>query len=333
MAQREPGDHAVSAANLSTQPSVIVIGGPTASGKSALALDLAAALDGVIINADSMQLYAELSILTARPDAVDLARAPHRLYGVLPARERASAIAWTDMALAEIGQAMRQGRRAIVVGGTGLYLKALTEGLSPIPAVPEDIRRASVELMETLGNAGFHEQLKRWDPKMAARLAPGDTQRLVRAWEVMVATGRSLADWQAEPSAGPPPGMRFDMVMLAPPRPVLHAAIEGRLRRMVAEGAVEEVRALLALGLAPDLPAMKAVGVPEFAAHLAGETSLEEAVASTALATRQLAKRQSTWFRNQQPAAGAALRSSHVIYEQYSERLIDKILPFVRDSG
>jgi tRNA dimethylallyltransferase len=330
------GDHAASAVALSTRPSpgrppVIVIGGPTASGKSALALDLARALDGVVINADSMQVYRELEILTARPGAADLAAAPHRLYGVLPAATRCSAASWVDMALAEIALAQGRGQRPIVVGGTGLYLKALMEGLNLIPPVPEPIRRATVETLEALGNAGFHEQLARWDPVMARRLAPGDTQRMVRAWEVMVATGRSLADWQAEAASGPPPGMVFDLLVLAPPREVLHAACEGRFRRMLAEGALDEVRRLLALNLDPGLPAMKAVGVPELAAHLRGEIDLDGAVARAQAATRQLAKRQTTWFRHQRPAQGSRLRVSHVAEEQYSESLTEKILPFVRD--
>jgi tRNA dimethylallyltransferase len=197
--------------------------------------------------------------------------------------------------------------------------------------VPEHIRTATIEALEALGNAGFHEQLSRWDPVMARRLAPGDTQRMVRAWEVMVATGRSLADWQAEAASGPPPGMLFDLIVLAPPRQALYAACDGRFRRMLEEGALDEVRALLALGLDPVLPAMKAVGVPELAAHLHGETDLEAAIAAAQTATRQLAKRQTTWFRHQRPPAGAAVRISYVAEEQYSESLTEKILPFVRD--
>lgn len=314
--------------------SVIVIGGPTASGKSALALELALALDGVVINADSMQVYAELEILTARPGAADLARAPHRLYGVLPAGTRCSAAAWCDMALAEIGLAQKAGRRPIVVGGTGLYLRALMEGLSPIPPVPEEIRRATVELHETLGGEVFHAELMRWDPKTAQRLNPGDSQRLIRAWEVMVATNRSLADWQSEAGAGPPPGMVFDMVVLEPPRADLYAACDGRFRAMIAAGALEEARALLALGLAPDLPAMKAVGVPELAAHLSGEIDLEAAIAKAQQATRNLAKRQTTWFRNQRPSGegDARVQRCHVVGAQYSEKIIPEILPFLRIS-
>ncbi|WP_308013044.1 tRNA (adenosine(37)-N6)-dimethylallyltransferase MiaA [Inquilinus sp. Marseille-Q2685] len=317
----------------SDTPAVIVVGGPTASGKSALALDLAEALDGVVINADSMQVYAELAILTARPGPADLARAPHRLYGVLPAATRCSAAAWCDMALAEIGLAQKAGRRPIVVGGPGLSRRALTDGWSPTPPVPEEIRRATVELHESLGGEAFHAELMRWDPKMARRLAPGDTQRLIRAWEVMVATNRSLADWQQEAGAGPPPGMVFDWIVLAPPRDALYAACNGRFRAMVAAGALEEARALLALDLDPELPAMKAVGVPELAAHLRGETDLETAIARAQQATRNLAKRQTTWFRHQIPVAGARVQRSHVARAQYSEKIASETLSFLRNSG
>jgi len=317
----------------SEPPAVIVVGGPTASGKSALALDLAEALDGVVINADSMQVYAELAILTARPGPADLARAPHRLYGVLPAATPCSAAAWCDMALAEIGLAQKAGKRAIVVGGTGLYLRALTDGLSPIPPVPEEIRRATVELHETLGGEAFHAELMRWDPKMAARLAPGDSQRLIRAWEVMVATNRSLADWQLEAGSGPPPGMVFDWIVLAPPRDLLYAACDGRFRAMVAAGGLEEARALLAQDLDPELPAMKAVGVPELAAHLRGETELETAITRAQQATRNLAKRQTTWFRNQLPAENARVQRCHVAAAQYSEKIAAETLSFLRISG
>jgi tRNA dimethylallyltransferase len=317
------------AADASDTPAVIVVGGPTASGKSALALDLAEALDGVVINADSMQVYAELAILTARPGPADLARAPHRLYGELPASTRCSAAAWCDMALAEIGLAQKAGRRPIVVGGTGLYLRALTEGLSPVPPVPEEIRRATVELHETLGGEAFHAELMRWDPKMGQRLAPGDSQRMIRAWEVMVATNRSLADWQLEAGSGPPPGMVFDWVVLAPPRDALYAACDGRFRAMVAAGALEEARALLALGLDPELPAMKAVGVPELAAHLRGEIELEAAIVRAQQATRNLAKRQTTWFRHQTPATAARVQRCHVVDAQYSEKIAAETLSFL----
>jgi len=201
-----------------------------------------------------------------------------------------------------------------------------------VPAVPEEIRRATVELHETLGGEAFHAELMRWDPKMAQRLAPGDSQRMIRAWEVMVATNRSLADWQLDPGSGPPPGMVFDWIVLAPPRDALYAACDGRFRAMIAAGALEEARALLALGLDPELPAMKAVGVPELAAHLRGETDLEAAIARAQQATRNLAKRQTTWFRHQIPAADARVQRSHVARAQYSEKIAAETLSFLRNS-
>jgi tRNA dimethylallyltransferase len=324
-------NHRVSAASGETD--VVVIGGPTASGKSALALDLACALNGVVINADSMQLYAELAILTARPSADDLARAPHRLYGVLAAAHPSSVAAWCDMAYAEIARAGAAGLRPIVVGGTGLYLKALIEGLSPIPAIPDHIRAATRELHATLGGEGFHAELARWDPKMARRLDAGDTQRMIRAWEVMVATNRSLADWQAEAPTLPPPGLRFRLLVLDPPRDVLYRACDGRFLAMLDRGAEAEVARLLALDLDPSLPAMKAVGVPELAAFLRGEIGREAAIARAQQATRNLAKRQTTWFRHQRPATGDTVQGCHVATAQYSQTLSCEILPFLRIPG
>ena len=184
------------------RPPIVVITGPTAGGKSGLALALAEAFDGVVINADSMQVYRELRILTARPGADALARAPHRLYGVLPGREPCSAGRWREMALDEIAAARTEGRLPLVVGGTGLYLRALAEGLAPVPNLPEAVREAARARHADLGGAAFHAELAARDPVMAARLEPGDSQRLIRAWEVLEATGRSLADWQAQAGAG-----------------------------------------------------------------------------------------------------------------------------------
>src|SRR4051812_3908656 len=223
---------------------VLAIGGPTASGKSALALDAAEAFGGTVINADSMQVYADLAVLTARPGPEALARVPHRLYGVLPATEACSAARWRDMALDAIAEAAGQGRLPVVVGGTGLYLRALMEGLAEIPSVPAPVRADARARHARLGGPAFHAGLAARDPAMAARLAPGDTQRLIRAWEVLEATGRSLADWQAAPSAGPPPGLRFATLVLDPPRDALYAACDGRFRAMVAAGALDEVARL-----------------------------------------------------------------------------------------
>lgn len=319
----------------STASPIIVIAGPTASGKSAAAIDAAEALDGTVINADSMQIYADLRIVTARPSAADEARVPHRLFGVLPGTSPCSAGAWCDMALAEIALAQQQGRRPIVVGGTGLYLKALLEGLNQIPPVPDHIRQATRELFDTLGNEAFHDQLKRWDPKMANRLPAADSQRMIRAWEVMAATNRSLADWQVEAQTGPPPGMRFALLVLSPERQALYAACDARLDAMVDAGAVDEVRDLVSRGLPGDLPIMKTVGVPDLAAHVRGEVSLDAALSAAKAATRRYAKRQVTWLRHQLPPGRPdwpeSVHACHAIDAQYSETLGPEMFAFLRN--
>ena len=312
---------------------VLVIAGPTAAGKSALAMAAAAAHPAVIINADSMQIYGELPILTARPTPRDRARVPHRLYGVVPAAAGFSAAAWRARALAAIAEAAETGWRPILVGGSGLYLKALVEGLSPVPSVPPAARRQAMALLSRDGAAGLHRRLAAADPVMAARLDPGDSQRLVRAWEVLRATGRSLADWQALPATPPPPALAFTGLVVMPPREILRAACDRRLLAMVEAGAIDEVARLLALGVAPERPAMKALGVPAFAAYLAGRMSRDEAIRRASAATRQYAKRQATWFRHQSPGIRRASAQWHVANEQYSESLRAKIVTMVRDPG
>ncbi|MEE9301912.1 MAG: tRNA (adenosine(37)-N6)-dimethylallyltransferase MiaA [Alphaproteobacteria bacterium] len=276
---------------------LIVVAGPTASGKSALALTLAEALDGVVINADSVQLYRELRILSARPGPDEEARAPHRLYGVLPAGEACSAGRWRALAEGEIERCWREGRLPIVAGGTGLYLRALLKGLAPVPSIPEAVRRRARTLYAELGGPAFRAELARRDPEMAARLVAGDRQRLMRAFEVMEATGRSLADWQRETPEGIRAGLH--VLLLDPPRAALYDACERRVERMIAEGALDELEALAGLELDPGLPAMKAVGVRELLAYLRGESALERAIAEAKKATRRYAKRQITWFRHQ----------------------------------
>jgi len=297
---------------------LIVIGAPTASGKSGLALDLAEAFGGTVINADSMQVYRDLRILTARPGAAEEARAPHRLYGVLDASELCSAARWREMALPEIAAATVP----IVVGGTGLYIRALLEGLAPVPAIPDDVRTAARALHKELGGERFRARLAERDPEGAARLHAGDTQRLIRAYEVVLATGRPLGDWQRAQARAAPPGDIFALTLL-PPRDVLHAACDRRFLAMIEAGALDEVRALVARRLDPALPAMKALGVPALAAHLRGELSLGAAIARAQAATRQYAKRQVTWFRHQ-------LLGAQRIDAQYSERLRPEILALIR---
>jgi tRNA dimethylallyltransferase len=301
---------------------VVVVAGPTASGKSAAALAIAEAFGGTVINADSMQVYRELPVLTAQPSAADRALAPHVLYGVLPAAERCTAGRWREMALREIAAAEAAGRLPIVTGGTGLYLKALMEGLAPIPDVPDAVRGEAAALHEKFGPERFHAALAERDPAMAARLAPGDTQRVRRAYEVVVATGRSLASYQAETA---PASGAFVPLLLMPPRDALNAACDARCRAMIAAGALEEVRGLLAQDLSPALPAMKALGVRELARHIQGELDFEAAVALFQRATRQYAKRQYTWFRHQ-------LSGAQVWDAQFSESLKVEIFSFIRKS-
>ena len=301
----------------------LVVAGPTASGKSDLAIRLAETFGGIVINADSMQLYRELRILTARPGAAAEARAPHRLYGILPAAEAGSAAAWRARALAEIEAAWATGRLPILVGGTGLYLQTLYRGLAPVPAIPPSVVAEATALHAELGPEGFHRALAARDPEMAARLRPSDRQRLVRAFSVVVATGRSLAAWQAVPPREPAFGAPLATIHLDPPRAETYARCDTRFAAMVAEGALEEVAALLALDLDPGLPAVKAVGVAPLGRHLRGETTLDEAIAAGQQATRRYAKRQMTWFRHR-------LALSSPQNAQFSESFSPEIFSFIR---
>jgi tRNA dimethylallyltransferase len=300
----------------------IVIAGPTASGKSGLALRVAEEFGGTVINADSMQVYATLRILTARPSPEDEARVPHRLYGLLAPADPCSAARWRDLAAAEMEAAWAAGRVPVVVGGTGLYLRALLQGLSPIPEIPDSIRQSARDRLAELGNAAFHRLLAERDPVMAARLDPGNSQRLVRALEVIEATGRSLAEWQAEPPQGAV-AARWLSYTLLPPRDALYAACDGRFRHMVKAGALDEVQALLDQHLDPSLPVCKALGVPELSAHLRGATSLDKAISAATHATRNYAKRQVTWFRHQ-------MGPSDVLPAQFSECFASEIFPIIR---
>lgn len=249
----------------------------------------------MVINADSMQLYRPLEILTARPGPDLLARAPHKLFGILNAGERASAASWRDSALAEIDAA--DDRLPIVVGGTGLYLRALTDGLADLPTIPTATRAAAAALYAELGGPRFHAELSARDPVTASRLPPSDRQRLIRAWEVFEATGRSLSDWLAHPLVPPPADLVFHKIVLMPPRAELYAAIDARVETMVERGVLAELEALIGLDIS--LPILKSVGAREFLAHINGQCSLAESVQAAQQATRHYAKRQSTWFRHQ----------------------------------
>ena len=280
-------------------PAAVLIAGPTASGKSALALALAETLGGVIVNADSMQVYRDLRIITARPSPEDEARAPHRLYGHVDAGENYSVGRWCrDVAEALAGTAA-QGRVSILVGGTGLYFKALTSGLAAVPPIPADIRTHVRGRLQSEGVAPLFAELIKRDPATAQRLMPNDRSRISRALEVVLATGRSLTDWHRE---GLPPLVdpaRAVKVFLACERKQLVARIETRFAVMLKAGALDEAKALAARRLDPLLPAMKAHGVPWLIRHLNGEISIDEAAAGAVMDTRRYAKRQVTWFRNQ----------------------------------
>ena len=277
---------------------VLVIAGPTASGKTALALELAARLDGVVINADSMQVYRELRILTDRPPPADEARVPHRLFGVLPASQRGSAAWWRDAASAEIDAVLAAGQVPILCGGTGLYLNALMRGIAEVPPVAPEVVEAAIARYRQLGGEAFKHEVQGLDPILGARLEAGDSQRLQRAWAVATATGRPLSDWQAQPTGGRA-DLAYCRVLLFPPRPVSAEAVEVRFRKMIDEGAVEEVRRLATLGLDRSLPAMRAIGVPQLIDYIDGKIDLDAAVTASVIATRQYAKRQRTWFRHQ----------------------------------
>ncbi len=304
-------------ANLSFAP-VLIVAGPTASGKSALALDMAEAFDGVVINADSMQVYSELRVLSARPDESETSRAPHRLYGVLSGREACSAGKWRDMAMAEINDCHAQGKLPIVTGGTGMYLNALTEGIAPIPDVPSRIRNRVTAELEDLGHAAFFEKLKKNDPETAATLDGTNTQRMIRAAEVFAHTGRGLASWHKEPMVPPPANMKFKKLCYMPPRDILYDRCNRRFDLMLEQGAIDEVRDLIALGLPDTAPVMKAVGVRELGAYLAGEIDLATAREKSQRETRRYAKRQLTWFRHQ-------MSDKEIIDAQYSESLAAKM--------
>lgn len=298
---------------------VVLIAGPTASGKSALAAEIAREFSGTIINADAMQVYAGLSVITARPSEAEMAGLPHRLYGHVPPREAHSVARWLKEAEAE----MAKSGLPILIGGTGLYFMALEQGLAQIPE-PDPAIRAHYRAMDA---ASLHAELQGRAPDEAARLRPSDTQRLSRALEVLQSTGRSLGDWQREAAGSAPlKGRRVIRIYLEPERERLYGRINARFRQMLEMGAMAEVEALLALKLDPALPVMKAIGVPELAGVLAGSLSLEAAEASAQQATRHYAKRQMTWARRN-------MMSWEFRIAQFSESERAEIFTFIRKKG
>ena len=276
-----------------------LIAGATASGKSALALELAERTNGVIINADSAQIYRDLPILSAAPTKAELARAEHRLYGVANGANPCSAADWAARAQLEIADVHAQRRLPILVGGTGLYIRTLLFGIAPVPPIDPEVRRQ----VRDASVGENRDRLLELDPATAARLKPADKARIARALEVVISTGKSLSEWQKEREGGIADDVDLRSVILLPPRDWLYARSDERFAQMIEQGAIQEVKALLARNLQANLPIMRAIGVSEISAYLRGEVSLDEAITAGRQSTRRYAKRQYTWFANQPPAA------------------------------
>ena len=277
---------------------MFLIAGPTASGKSALALALAEQIRGVIVNADSAQIYRDLPVLSAQPTAEEKARAEHRLYGARDGATACSAADWVEMAKREIAELHAAKRIPILAGGTGLYVRTLLDGIAPVPPIDPAVRR---EVREASAAINF-ARLRTLDPEAAARLKPTDSTRLARALEVIVSTGRTLSEWQQQREGGIAADIDLKPLILLPPRKWLYQRCDERLTHMIDAGAVAEVEALVARGLDADLPVMRGIGVREIAAYLLGTATLDGAVAAAQQATRRYAKRQYTWFAHQPPA-------------------------------
>lgn len=289
-----------------------LIAGPTASGKSHLAVELALALqdagrDALVINADSAQVYRDLRVLSARPSEEEMRGIEHRLFGAWDGAVACSAADWADAAKREIENAQLAGTVPILVGGTGLYIRTLLEGIAPIPDIDPDVRDA----VRAMPGAEAYSALNAEDPGRAAKLAPGDTQRIARALEVVRSTGRTLGEWQKRKTGGISEGVALAPLILLPERDTLYARCDSRFSAMMGGGAVEEVEALLARGLAPDLPVMRAIGVPEIAGFLRGEWSRADALGKGQQATRNYAKRQYTWLRHQPPQDWPRIQSEN----------------------
>ncbi|MFZ9134388.1 MAG: tRNA (adenosine(37)-N6)-dimethylallyltransferase MiaA [Candidatus Puniceispirillaceae bacterium] len=305
-----------------TDTSYIMIAGPTASGKSQLAVDLAARLDGEVINADSMQLYADLSILTARPSAADMQEVPHHLYGVLDGAHRASVAEWLDLAATAMAVVRGRGKLPIIIGGTGMYLDAAIKGIAPIPDVPKPIHDDCVALYRQIGGVAFRQRLAIHDPVVAGRLADGDSQRLIRAMGVWSATGTPLGQWQAAPHQGALPGRAVKLAML-PPRECLYQRIDARFDQMLQQGAMDEVRQLYQRQLDPSLPLMKALGVSALKSVLDQSMTIDAAAYVAKRDSRHYAKRQMTWLRNN-------YNTQITLDKKLSESFLENIFALIR---
>lgn len=280
---------------------IIVICGPTASGKSHIALSIAQERHSVIINADSMQVYREIPVLSAQPTLDEQQDVPHKLYGVFPASEPCSVVRWIDMAKKAIDETHSLGRIPILVGGTGLYLKSLMYGIAEIPDIPSEVRSNTQDLLKEVGNDMFHAMLAEKDPVMAVKIQPGDSQRMLRAYEVVEHTGTSLNIWQNMPTNALYPEESFLALFINPEREILYESCDSRFLMMIENGAIDEVMELDQQGYDTDLPAMKALGVPQLLEYIHGDTVLHTAISQAQKATRNYAKRQVTWFRHQLP--------------------------------
>lgn len=286
-----------------TKQTIHIIGGPTASGKSARALERAEQKNGVIINCDSLQIYDGLHCLTAQPSDSDTAQAEHKLYSHLHPNEACSAGNWREIVVPLIHDIFTQGKTPIIVGGSGLYIKALTDGLSPMPDIPQHIRDQAMQKQRELGNPAFHAALMERDPEMANRFHPFHTARLVRAWEVLEATGISLAEWQKRPRIAPPQDWHFETEIIIPERATLHKRCNERFIWMMENGALEEVEAFSKRvehgEVHENVPILKALGYRELRAYIKGESNKNDAIQKAQARTRQYAKQQITWFKNQ----------------------------------
>jgi tRNA dimethylallyltransferase len=302
---------------------VLVVTGPTASGKSALALALAERRQGTVINADAMQTYDAFPILTAQPGPAERAGAPHRLYGVLPLHETLSAARWRDLARSEIERCLAEQRLPLLCGGSGLYLRTLMQGIAAIPDVPGPVRQRANEEWTQMGGAAFRARLELHDAATAERLKPGDRQRHVRAWEVLAATGRPLSAWHD--SEGERAPWRFVTVLLSPDRPWLRARIAARFDAMLSQGVIDEVRAVFDSRPDPAWPGLKAHGAPELFAYFLGRLSLEQARQIAVDHTRQYAKRQMTWFRHQ--------LAPHLVFQPEGEIDLESIEKYLDKTG
>ena len=300
----------------------IMIAGPTASGKSQLAVDLAWKLDGEVVNADSMQLYADLSILTACPSKADMQNIPHHLYGVLDGGHRASVATWLELAATAMTAIRARGKMPIIIGGTGMYLDAAVNGIAPIPDVPANIHEDCMTLFDAIGGAAFRQKLALHDPLVASRLADGDRQRLIRAMGVFNASGVALSQFQKADHKSALIGRPVKIAML-PPRDVLYARVDARFDEMLEQGAMDEVKQLINRHLDPSLPLMKALGVNALKAVLDQEMTIDEAAYIAKRDSRHYAKRQMTWLRNNYSA-------QITLITKLSESLMESIFSLIR---